>query len=60
MDVVVIDVGDAVVHAGDEVVFLGDPAAGEPSVSEWASITGFDPVEIAAAMGPRVVRSYTR
>ncbi|MGN6325962.1 alanine racemase [Pseudolysinimonas sp.] len=60
MDVVVIDVGDAVVHAGDEVVFLGDPAAGEPTVSEWASITGFDPVEIAAAMGPRVVRSYTR
>ena len=60
MDVVVIDVGDAVVHAGDEVVFLGDPAAGEPGVTEWASITGFDPVEIAAAMGPRVVRSYTR
>ncbi|GAB3798081.1 alanine racemase [Humibacter antri] len=60
MDVVVIDVGDAEVRAGDEVVFLGDPAAGEPSVREWASITGFDPVEIAAAIGPRVVRSYTR
>lgn len=60
MDVVVASVGDVEVRAGDEAVFLGDPVVGEPGVSEWAQITGFDPVEVAAAIGPRVVRSYSR
>lgn len=60
MDVVVVTLDDALARPGDEAVFLGDPDAGEPAVGEWAGITGFDPVELASAIGPRVARSYTR
>lgn len=60
MDVVVVDVGNARARAGDEVVFLGDPSHGEPSVAEWARVAGADPVDAAGSIGPRVVRSYTR
>jgi alanine racemase len=60
MDVVVVVTDDVPARPGDEVVLLGDPAVGEPGLGEWASITGYDPVEIAASAGPRVARSYTR
>ncbi|MHA7986616.1 alanine racemase [Rathayibacter sp. CAU 1779] len=60
MDVVVIDLGNVAAKAGDEVVFLGDPESGEPGVAGWSAVTGLDPVELAAGIGPRVVRSYTR
>ena len=60
MDVVVAAVDDARARPGDEAVFFGDPGLGEPGVGEWASITGYDPVEVAAAIGPRVARSFTR
>nr|WP_240977433.1 alanine racemase C-terminal domain-containing protein [Planctomonas sp. JC2975] len=60
MDVVVIDLGDLPAKAGDEAVFLGDQGADEPVVADWSAITGLDPVELAAGIGPRVARSYTR
>ncbi len=60
MDVLVVDLGDVTARPGDEAVLLGDPGNGEPSVSEWAAITGSDPVAVMAAIGPRVVRSYAR
>jgi alanine racemase len=60
MDVVVIDLGQARARAGDEVVFLGDPAHGEPGVADWARVAKYDPVDIAASIGPRVQRSYLR
>jgi alanine racemase len=60
MDVVVIDLGQARPRAGDEVVFLGDPAQGEPGVADWARVAKYDPVDIAASIGPRVQRSYLR
>jgi alanine racemase len=60
MDVVVIDLGQGRARAGDEVVFLGDPAHGEPDVADWARVAECDPVDIAASIGPRVARSYTR
>ena len=56
MDVCVVDVGDADVVPGDEVVFLGDPAADEPSLDEWAALTGLTPAEIAAVILQRVRR----
>lgn len=60
MDVVVVDLGDATVKAGDEAVFFGDPGLGEPSVAEWTAIAGEDPAALAASIGPRVLRSYSR
>src|SRR5690606_32547762 len=36
MDQFLVDVGDAEVHPGDEVVVWGDPATGVPSASDWA------------------------
>jgi len=56
MDVCVVDVGHADVVPGDEVVFLGDPAADEPSLDEWAAVTGLTPAEIAAVILQRVRR----
>ena len=38
MDQLIVDVGavDGPVREGDEVVLVGDPAAGEPGLAEWA------------------------
>ncbi|MFS0911930.1 alanine racemase [Microbacterium sp. 179-I 3D2 NHS] len=56
MDQSVIEVGDAPVMPGDRVVLLGDPARGEPSLSEWADALGTIPQEVLTAIGPRVAR----
>lgn len=56
MDACVVEVGDAAVDAGDEVVLLGDPAAGEPTVGEWATLSGLTPGEIAILIGLRAHR----
>lgn len=56
MDACVIDVGDAPVAPGDEVVFLGDREAGQPVVAEWADLTGLTPGEIAILIGLRAHR----
>jgi alanine racemase len=56
MDQSVIEVGDAEVTPGDRVVLLGDPARGEPSLSEWARALGTIPQEVLTAIGPRVAR----
>ena len=54
MDQVVVHVGDAGVAVGDPVVFWGDPAAGEPSVDEWASWAGTIGYELVTKIGRRV------
>ena len=56
MDQVTIDVGDAAVAVGDEVVFWGDPAQGEPHVAEWARVIGTNAYELLTRIGPRVRR----
>lgn len=56
MDACVVDIGDAAVDVGDEVVMLGDPDAGEPTVREWAELTGLTPAEIAVLVGLRAPR----
>src|SRR6185312_16441296 len=38
MDQVTVDVGDAEVALGDEVVLLGDASRGEPDAAEWARL----------------------
>ncbi len=56
MDVSVVDVGDATIPRGAEVVFFGDPAQGHPSLEEWTDATGFTAAEIVATVGARAER----
>ena len=58
MDVCVVDVGGARVLPRAEVVFFGDPAAGEPSLGEWVEATGLTARELATAVGLRAVREH--
>ncbi|PZF62287.1 alanine racemase [Curtobacterium sp. MCBD17_034] len=59
MNAMHIDVGDAEVAAGDEVVLWGDPAAGVPSVEEWAAAIGTINYEVVARLGPLLARRTT-
>ncbi|KAF2418190.1 alanine racemase [Microbacterium sp. B35-30] len=56
MDQFVVDVGDAPVAVGDEVVLFGDPTLGAPDATEWADAAGTINYEIVTRVGPRVAR----
>ena len=61
MDQCVVDLGELVersisVEVGDEVVLFGDPAAGLPSVDDWARTIGTINYELITDIGPRVAR----
>ena len=56
MDQFVVDVGDAPVAVGDEVVLFGDPTLGAPAASDWADAAGTIDYEIVTRVGPRVPR----
>jgi alanine racemase len=58
MDQIVVDLGDAPVSVGDEVVVFGDPATGVPSAEDWARAAGTIGYDIVARLGPRVRRTY--
>jgi len=60
MDQVVIDVGDAAVEVGDEVVLMGAQGDAEVSADEWAERTGTINWEIVCGFGPRLPRRYAR
>ena len=56
MDVCVVEVRDAVVRRGDETLFLGDPALGEPSLADWVGATGLVAAELITMVGLRSIR----
>ena len=56
MDQIVVDVGDADVEVGDEVVLLGAQGDQRITVSEWANHLGTIPYEVMCGIGPRVPR----
>lgn len=56
MDQFIVDVGDAHVAVGDEVVLFGDPTLGVPSATEWANAAGTINYEIVTRIGNRVPR----
>ncbi|MFD5224655.1 alanine racemase [Microbacterium sp. NPDC058342] len=56
MDQFVVDVGDADVAVGDEVVLFGDPTLGRPSAADWADAAGTINYEIVTRIGDRVPR----
>ncbi len=58
MDQIVVDVGDADVGVGDEVVLLGRQDDAEITADEWARSLGTISYEVVCEIGPRVPRRY--
>lgn len=58
MDQFVVDVGDAEIAIGEEVVIFGNPAKGEPSVDELALSAQTINYEIVTRIGGRANRVY--
>jgi alanine racemase len=54
MDQFLVDVGDAPLALGDEVVLFGDPLRGEPSAADWAAACGTIAYEIVTGIGGRL------
>jgi alanine racemase len=59
MDQLLVDVGDAPVAVGDEVVLLGRQGDEEITAAEWADRLDTIAYEIVCGIGPRVPREYT-
>jgi alanine racemase len=62
MDQLMVDVGDAPIEVGDEVVLLGhdhgDDEGDEITAGEWAQRVGTIAYEILTGIGPRLPRRY--
>jgi alanine racemase len=58
MDQLMVDVGDASVEVGDEVVLLGRGDGEEITADEWARRLGTIAYEIVTGIGPRVPRRH--
>jgi alanine racemase len=58
MDQITVDVGDADVALGDEVVLLGNPADGEPDAAEWARLADTLSHEILTGLGARIKQRH--
>ncbi|ROP63226.1 alanine racemase [Curtobacterium sp. PhB130] len=59
MNAMHIDIGDAEVAAGDEVVLWGDPANGDPAVEDWAAAVDTINYEVVARLGRSIERRTT-
>jgi alanine racemase len=53
-----VDVGDAAVDVGDEVVLLGRQGDDEVTAEEWAERLDTIAYEVVTGIGPRVPRRY--
>jgi alanine racemase len=58
MDQFVVDVGDAPVREGDEVILFGSGGRGEPTAQDWARALGTIHYEVVTRIGARVPRRY--
>jgi alanine racemase len=58
MDQLLVDVGDAPVEPGDEVVLIGRQGDEEITATEWAGHLGTINYEIVTGIGARVPRTY--
>ena len=59
MDQLMVDVGDAPVDVGDEVVLIGTQGDAEVTATEWAERLGTVAYEVITGIGARVPRTYT-
>lgn len=53
MDACVVDLEGVDAAAGDDVVFFGDPAQGDPDLASWERATGLRASEIVSLVGAR-------
>jgi alanine racemase len=58
MDMITVDVSDAQVETGDEVVILGEQAGERIDVREIAATIGTNPYEVLCRVGTRIERIY--
>jgi alanine racemase len=58
MDQIVVDVRDADIGVGDEVVLLGQQGGAEVTADDWARVLGTISYEVVCEIGPRVPRRY--
>jgi alanine racemase len=58
MDQFVVDVGDAEIYEGDEVILFGPGSDGEPTAQDWADALDTIHYEVVTRIGVRVPRSY--
>jgi alanine racemase len=58
MDQFVLDVGDAAVRPGDEVVLWGPGDRGEPTAQDWADVLDTIHYELVTRVGGRFTRRY--
>lgn len=58
MDQVVVDIGEAAVRRGDEVLLFGSGSGGEPTADDWAAACGTINYEIVTRLGPRLPRRH--
>lgn len=58
MDQVVVDCGDDVVAAGDEVLVFGPGDRGEPTADDWAGYCDTINYEVVTRLAPRVPRRH--
>jgi alanine racemase len=58
MDQLMVDVGDMDVEVGEVATLLGDPAAGEPGVGEWAAVLDSIDYEVTCGLSPRLPRVH--
>jgi alanine racemase len=58
MDQIVVDMGDADVGVGDEVVLMGRQGDAEVTADDWARVLDTISYEVVCEIGPRVPRRY--
>jgi alanine racemase len=58
MDQLVVDLGEDLLAAGDEVVLFGDGRDGAPTAQDWADACGTISYEIVTRIGGRFVRRH--
>ena len=58
MDVCVVDIGDAAVAEGDDVIFFGAGVVRD-ALADWSAVTSMPPAELVAVAGLKGVREWT-
>lgn len=59
MDQLMVDLGDAEIEAGDEVVLIGEQGDERITATDWAELLGTISYEVVTGIGARVPRTYT-
>jgi len=60
MDACVVEIGEAEVARGDDVVFFGNPGTGDPDLAVWSDVTRLGAPEILSLVGARAAREAHR